>query len=248
MEHRLWINGRWEESSGGGKMPVGNPATGETIAEVIDANATDVRLVSVTGSTEVGQSIMRTAADTIKRVRLELGGKAPVLVFDDADVELVASKVALAGTINSGQDCTAATRVYVAEGLRKRVEEALAGALRSTKVGDPFDDDTRIGPMVSIAQRDSVKGYVDRAKSAGARIVTGGGIPKGREKGAWFEPTLIADPRQDSEIVQKEVSSSLASARTSRRRRWATTSSPSTSWSAIPEAGSPLRLTREEGR
>ena len=114
----------------------------------------DVRMISVTGSTEVGQSIMRTAADTIKRVHLELGGKAPVLVFEDADVGLVAEKVALAGTINTGQDCTAATRVYVAESLRKEVEEALVEAIRATKIGDPFDDDTLIGPLISANQRE----------------------------------------------------------------------------------------------
>ena len=165
----------------------------------------DIRMISVTGSTEVGQSIMKTAANTIKRVHLELGGKAPVLVFDDADVELVASKVALAGTINTGQDCTAATRVYVAEGLRKKVEEALVNAVRGTKIGDPFDDDTLIGPLISNSQRASVQGFVDRAKADGGKILTGGGIPKGFDKGYYFEPTVIADPHQKSEIIQQEV-------------------------------------------
>lgn len=96
----------------------------------------DIRMISVTGSTQVGQTIMRTGAETIKRMHLELGGKAPVLVFDDADVALVAEKVALAGTINTGQDCTAATRVYVAEKLRRQVEEALVASLRAIKIGD----------------------------------------------------------------------------------------------------------------
>ena len=165
----------------------------------------DVRMISVTGSTEVGQSIMRTAANTIKRVHLELGGKAPVLVFEDADVELVAAKVALAGTINTGQDCTAATRVYVAENLRSKVEEALVAAIRATKIGAPFDDDTQIGPMISAKQRESVSGFVERARAAGAKIRTGGGVPKGFEQGYYFEPTVIADADQKSEIIQSEV-------------------------------------------
>ena len=165
----------------------------------------DVRMISVTGSTEVGQSIMRTAADTIKRVHLELGGKAPVLVFDDADVALVAEKVALAGTINTGQDCTAATRVYVAESIRKQVEEALVAAVRGTRIGDPFDDDTRIGPLISNNQRESVSGFVERARISGARILTGGRVPLDFPVGYYYEPTIIADADQKSEIIQQEV-------------------------------------------
>lgn len=165
----------------------------------------DVRMISVTGSTEVGQTIMKTAANTIKRVHLELGGKAPVLVFEDADVELVAAKVALAGTINTGQDCTAATRVYVAESLRKKVEEALVEAVRNTKIGDPFADDTLIGPMISAGQRESVSGFVERAKKDGGKVLTGGRIPKDFPQGYYYEPTVIADADQKSEIIQSEV-------------------------------------------
>jgi betaine-aldehyde dehydrogenase len=165
----------------------------------------DIRMISVTGSTEVGQSIMRTAANTMKRLHLELGGKAPVLVFEDADVELVASKVALAGTINTGQDCTAATRVYVQEGLRKQVEEALVEAVRNTKIGDPFDDDTLIGPMISSNQRESVSGFVERARQDGGKVLTGGRIPAGFPQGYYYEPTVIADAGQKSEIIQSEV-------------------------------------------
>jgi len=165
----------------------------------------DVRMISVTGSTEVGQSIMRTAAGTIKRVHLELGGKAPVLVFEDADVNLVAEKVALAGTINTGQDCTAATRVYVAKSLREQVEEALVDAIRATKIGDPFDDDTRIGPLISASQRETVSGFVERARAAGAKILTGGRVPAELPQGYYYEPTVIADADQKSEIIQSEV-------------------------------------------
>jgi betaine-aldehyde dehydrogenase len=165
----------------------------------------DIRMISVTGSTEVGQTIMKTAANTIKRVHLELGGKAPVLVFEDADVDLVAAKVALAGTINTGQDCTAATRVYVAESLRKKVEEAIVEAVRNTKIGDPFADDTLIGPMISGGQRESVNGFVERAKKDGAKVLTGGCVPKDFQQGYYYEPTVIVDANQKSEIIQSEV-------------------------------------------
>jgi betaine-aldehyde dehydrogenase len=165
----------------------------------------DIRMISVTGSTEVGQTIMRTAANTVKRVHLELGGKAPVLVFDDADVELVAAKVALAGTINTGQDCTAATRVYVAQGLRKKVEEALVEAVRNTKIGDPFADDTLIGPLISAGQRETVSGFVERARKDGAKVLAGGCIPADFPQGYYYEPTVIADAGQKSEIIQSEV-------------------------------------------
>ena len=118
---------------------------------------------------------------------------------------MVAAKVALAGTINTGQDCTAATRVYVADGLRKKVEEALVAAIRATKIGDPFDDDTQIGPLISANQRESVSGFVERARDAGAKILTGGGVPKGFQQGYYYEPTVIADADQKSEIIQSEV-------------------------------------------
>ncbi|HTP03253.1 MAG TPA: gamma-aminobutyraldehyde dehydrogenase [Anaerolineales bacterium] len=165
----------------------------------------DIRLISVTGSTEVGQNIMRTAATTVKRLHLELGGKAPVLVFEDADPELVAEKVSLAGTFNTGQDCTAATRVYVQESNRRKVEEALVAKMRSMKIGDPFADDTQIGPMISGGQRQSVDAFVQRARKDGAKVLTGGGVPAGFDQGYYYEPTLIADAGQKSEIIQCEV-------------------------------------------
>jgi betaine-aldehyde dehydrogenase len=165
----------------------------------------DVRMISVTGSTEVGQDIMRTAAGTVKRVHLELGGKAPLIVFADADPEVVAAKATLAGTINTGQDCTAATRVYVEGPARKRVEEALVEKMRSVRIGDPFVDDTEVGPLISDSQRVSVNGFVERAKAAGARILTGGRVPQGFDKGYYYEPTVIADADQKSEIIQSEV-------------------------------------------
>jgi betaine-aldehyde dehydrogenase len=165
----------------------------------------DIRMISVTGSTEVGQAIMRSAADTVKRVHLELGGKAPLLVFNDADIDLVAAKATLAATMNTGQDCTAATRVYVEQSSYNKVVEALVESMRKVKIGDPFKDDTTVGPMISAGQRESVHGFVERAKADGAKVLTGGGIPKGFDKGYYYEPTVIVDADQKSEVIQSEI-------------------------------------------
>ena len=181
-----------------------NIITGRSAGQALVAHP-DVRMISVTGSTGAGQSIMRTAAESLKRVHLELGGKAPILVFSDADVEKAATKAALAATFNSGQDCTAATRLYVQESLRSQVEEALVAAMSSRKVGDPFADDTEMGPMISGEHRETVQGFVERARTAGARILTGGGVPEGKTQGYYYAPTIIADAGQKSEIIQTEV-------------------------------------------
>jgi betaine-aldehyde dehydrogenase len=162
-----------------------------------------VRMVSLTGSTGTGKKIMKTAADTLKRVHLELGGKAPFIVFDDADPEVVAAAAKLASTFNTGQDCTAATRVYVQKGAVAAVQDAIVAAMRATKVGAQFDDDVEMGPLISATQLDRVIGFIDRAKSSGAKILTGGGrIGTG---GYFFEPTVIAGADQKSEIIQSEV-------------------------------------------
>lgn len=165
----------------------------------------DVRMVSLTGSTNTGKQVMRTAADTLKRVHLELGGKAPFIVFDDADVELVAGKAAFAATMNTGQDCTAATRVYASSARLGQVQEALVEAMRAVKLGAPFDDDTEMGPLISAAQRERVSGFVDRARAAGARVLTGGGVPGRWRAGFYYEPTVVAGAAQDAEIIQSEV-------------------------------------------
>jgi betaine-aldehyde dehydrogenase len=148
---------------------------------------------------------MKTAAETLKRVHLELGGKAPILVFDDADPELVAAKVTLASTINSGQDCTAATRLYVSKDNLGPVTEAVVEAMKGVKVGLPFEDDTQMGPLISGIQRERVSGFVDRAKSAGAKILTGGGVPSDFSQGYYYSPTVVSNVEQGAEIVQSEV-------------------------------------------
>ena len=178
----------------------GGNATGQAIVE-----HPDVRMISLTGSTATGKTIMKTAAETLKRVHLELGGKAPILVFDDADISLVAQKVTLASTFNTGQDCTAATRVY-AEGNRfKQVKEALTETMSAVKVGDPFDAEVVVGPLISETQRDRVIGFVERAKKQGATVLTGGSIPKGFDTGFYYAPTVICDVKQSDEIIQSEV-------------------------------------------
>jgi betaine-aldehyde dehydrogenase len=165
----------------------------------------DIRMVSLTGSTNTGKKIMKTAADTLKRVHLELGGKAPFIVFDDADLDAVTAVATLTSTFNTGQDCTAATRVYVQEKQAGRVKEALVEAMRSVKIGLPFDEDAQMGPLISNAQRERVMGFIERAKAAGARVLTGGKIPEDAASGYYFEPTVVADVDQKSEIVQSEV-------------------------------------------
>jgi betaine-aldehyde dehydrogenase len=178
----------------------GGNDTGQAIVE-----HPDVRMVSLTGSTATGKKIMKTAAETLKRVHLELGGKAPILVFDDADPELVAAKATLASTINTGQDCTAATRLYVAKSQLGAVTEAVVEAMKGVKIGLPFDDDTQMGPLISGVQRERVSGFVDRAKAAGAKILTGGGIPSDYTQGYYYSPTVVSNVEQGAEIVQSEV-------------------------------------------
>jgi betaine-aldehyde dehydrogenase len=165
----------------------------------------DVRMVSLTGSTATGKKIMKTAADTLKRVHLELGGKAPLIVFDDADPELVAAKASMAATLNTGQDCTAATRLYVEKSRVKVMQEAVVEAMKNVKIGLPFEEGVQMGPLISGVQRERVSGFVDRAKAQGAKVLTGGGIPKGFDKGYYYEPTVLTNVNQDWEIVQNEV-------------------------------------------
>jgi betaine-aldehyde dehydrogenase len=178
----------------------GGNATGQALVE-----HPDVRMVSLTGSTNTGKTIMRTAADTLKRVHLELGGKAPFIVFDDADMELIAGKAAFAATMNTGQDCTAATRVYVERSKVGQAQEAIVAAMRAVKVGAPFDDTTEMGPLISNVQRERVQGFVARAQAAGAQILTGGATPPDWQSGYYFEPTVIAGADQHAEIIQSEV-------------------------------------------
>lgn len=162
-----------------------------------------VDMVSVTGSTTTGKAVMRGAVEGVKRVHLELGGKAPVLVFGDADLGAMAHAIALGATYNTGQDCTAATRVYLHRDLYDAGVAALQAKLGEIVVGAPEDPATHIGPLITAAHRDRVHGFVTRAVEAGARAIAGGELPDG--PGNFYPPTLIVDAAQDSEIVQGEV-------------------------------------------
>ncbi len=163
----------------------------------------DVAMISLTGSTETGKRVMAAGAVTLKRMHLELGGKAPVVVFADADIAAMAGGAALGATYNSGQDCTAATRVYVERAVFDDAVEALAEAVGSIRLGDPNDPATDIGPLVSAEHRRHVAGFVQRAEADGARVVTGGSEPEG--PGFFFRPAVIVDADQRSELVQDEV-------------------------------------------
>jgi 1-pyrroline dehydrogenase len=162
----------------------------------------DVRMVSLTGDVATGKEIARTAADTLKRVHLELGGKAPVLVFDDADPAAVAEGIKIAGYWNSGQDCTAASRVVAGPKIYDKLLEELVPMVESLHVGDPADgDEIEMGPVISKDQQERVLGFLDRAK--GAKVLTGGGT--NGDRGFFVKPTVVTEVGQEDEIVQREV-------------------------------------------
>jgi 1-pyrroline dehydrogenase len=162
----------------------------------------DVRMVSLTGDVATGKEIARAAAETLKRVHLELGGKAPVLVFDDADPAAVAEGIKIAGYWNSGQDCTAASRVVAGPRIYDRLLDELVPAVESLHVGDPAEgEEIEMGPVISKEQQERVLGFLDRAK--GANVLTGGGTNGGR--GFFVRPTVVSEVGQEDEIVQREV-------------------------------------------
>ncbi len=163
-----------------------------------------VDMVSLTGDTATGKEIAAAAAASVKRVHLELGGKAPVLVFDDADLSAVAETIKVAGFFNSGQDCTAATRIIAGARVYDNLLAELVPAVESVTMGNPADDpDLDMGPLVSRAQQERVTGFVDRARGAGATVATGG--ETNGDRGFFYRPTVVTDVGQDAEIVQSEV-------------------------------------------
>ncbi|MFE9728334.1 gamma-aminobutyraldehyde dehydrogenase [Streptomyces sp. NPDC005794] len=165
----------------------------------------DVAMTSFTGSTAVGRRVAALATSNVKRLHLELGGKAPFLVFDDADLDAAVHGAVAGALINTGQDCTAATRAYVQRPLHDAFVSGVASLMESVRLGDPFDPSTDLGPLISHQQRDRVAGFVDRARSY-ATVVTGGEAPGGElADGAYYRPTLITDAAQDSEIVTSEI-------------------------------------------
>jgi betaine-aldehyde dehydrogenase len=162
----------------------------------------EVDMVSLTGSVETGKWIARAAADTLKRVHLELGGKAPVVVFDDADLETALETIAGTGYYNAGQDCTAATRVLAGSKVHDDVLQGLADQARGYKLGDTMDPETTLGPLNSARQRERVEGFLSR-KPGNAEVVTGGNEPD--LPGFFLEPAVVGGLQQDDEMVQREI-------------------------------------------
>jgi aminobutyraldehyde dehydrogenase len=163
-----------------------------------------VRMVSLTGSVATGQKVLAAAAGNLKRTHLELGGKAPVIVFDDADLEAVISGVRVFGFYNAGQDCTAACRLYAGKRIYERLVADLTSAVSSIRVGAQQEEGVEMGPLISQSQRERVAAMVSRAAAASHTEVTTGGRPRSGS-GFFYEPTVIAGARQDDEIVQREV-------------------------------------------
>jgi betaine-aldehyde dehydrogenase len=162
----------------------------------------DVEMVALTGSPETGKWIARAAADTLKRVHLELGGKAPVVVFDDVDMETAMETIAGTGYYNAGQDCTAATRVLATKSVYDDVVNGLSEQAKAQVVGDTMSEDTTLGPLNSARQRERVEGFLER-KPERAEIVTGGKEPD--LPGFYLEPTVVAGLEQNDEMIQKEI-------------------------------------------
>jgi len=166
----------------------------------------DVAKISFTGSTAVGKSIVRAGAETLKRVTLELGGKSPTVILDDADFATTVPLAIQAGVANNGQACIAGTRILVPRSRLDEFTAAAAAVVGGLKVGDPTDPATMIGPLVSAKQWDRVQGYIAKGIAEGARVLTGGpGKPAGLEAGYYVKPTLFADVTNDMTIAREEI-------------------------------------------
>jgi betaine-aldehyde dehydrogenase len=159
-------------------------------------------MVSLTGSVDTGKWIAAHAADTLKRVHLELGGKAPVVVFDDVELETALETIAGTGYYNAGQDCTAATRVLAAASVHGDVVNGLSEQARALVIGDTTSEDTTLGPLNSSRQRERVEGFLER-RPAHAEIAVGGHEPE--RPGFYLEPTVVAGLKQDDEMIQREI-------------------------------------------
>ena len=180
--------------------------SGPGVAQALSSHR-QVNMVSITGSTESGKHVMRAASETLKHVHLELGGKAPFIVYEDANIEAAANGAVVGGYVNCGQDCTAATRVYVQDSVYDQFLQSFLDKVRQVRVGNPANESTDMGPLISANQRATVEGFVERALREGANIVTGGrrAHVAGLENGFFYEPTVIAQDRNDADIVQHEV-------------------------------------------
>lgn len=176
---------------------------GETVGNAL-INHPKVAMISLTGDIATGKKVLTAAAKSVKRTHLELGGKAPVIVFDDADVDAVVQGVRVFGYANAGQDCTAACRIYAGAKVYDRLVADLSSAVSTITYGRDNDDENEIGPLISARQRERVASFVERAAGlAHIEVTTGGKRPGGR--GFFYEPTVVANARQEDEIVRREV-------------------------------------------
>lgn len=178
----------------------GGDATGEALVEhpLVD-------MISLTGGTPTGRAVMEAASKGLKRVHLELGGKAPVVVFDDVDPDRLVNALRVGAFWNGGQDCTAASRLYVSSARADEIVDGVARMAASIVPADPYENpDGSLGPLVSLGHRDRVHGFVERATSTGSAEVLAGGEPHG-DRGAYYSPTVVAGCHQEDEIVQREI-------------------------------------------
>lgn len=178
---------------------------GDTVGETISRHP-DVAKISFTGSTHTGKAILRNAAESFKRVTLELGGKSPTIMLDDVDLTQAVPLVIQTGFMNSGQACVAGTRILVPQSRKAEMEQALAKAVAAVRSGDPRDSATEVGPMVSEKQWQRVQGYIRKGTEEGARLLAGGeGRPEGTQAGWFVRPTLFADVTNQMAIAREEI-------------------------------------------
>lgn len=179
---------------------------GEEVGEAL-ARHRDVDMIAFTGSTEVGKRLSELGAGNVKKVSLELGGKAPFIVFDDANLEAAAEGAVVGGLVNNGQDCANATRFYVHASVAEKYQKMLVEKLRKVEVGDPLNPRTDMGPLVSEAQRERVEGYIRKGLEEEGRLIYGGGRPKveGHEGGYFLSPAVISTGNHASAVVQEEI-------------------------------------------
>jgi aldehyde dehydrogenase (NAD+) len=179
--------------------------TGDVVGEAMSAHP-DIDMISFTGSTRAGKRISEVAAGTVKRVTLELGGKSPNVILDDADLEQAVTDGVGKAFLNSGQTCSALTRMLVPRSKLAEVEAIAKAAAETYTPGDPFGESTRLGPLVSEAQRERVRGFIQKGQEEGARLVTGGAeAPEGLEQGYFVRPTVFSDVTTDMTIAQEEI-------------------------------------------
>jgi phenylacetaldehyde dehydrogenase len=175
---------------------------GETTGAALVAHP-GVDKIAFTGSTEVGKLINKAATDSLKRVSLELGGKSPVIVLPDADIEMAVAGASQAIFFNAGQVCVAGSRLFVHEKLFDKVVEGVSAAAESLKLGPGLAEDTQMGPLVSREQQDRVMKYIESGRAQGATVLTGGDVPSGQ--GYYVRPTVMADIKPDMRVVREEI-------------------------------------------